>query len=64
MRGVLEIIKDWCKEHDTISLNELVVEAEARKIDKGRVQDFVGKLSRAGDIYEPKPLHYKPVFKD
>ncbi len=64
MRNLLEVIKDWCKEHDSISLNDLMVESEARKIDRSKVQEYVGKLSRAGDIYEPKPLYYKPVFKE
>ena len=64
MRNLLETIKDWCKEHDSIKLNELMTEAEARKIDKLKIQDYVSKLLRAGDVYEPKPLHYKPVFKE
>jgi len=41
-----------------------MTEAEARKIDKLKIQDYVSKLLRAGDVYEPKPLHYKPVFKE
>ncbi|MDD4984004.1 MAG: AAA family ATPase, partial [Candidatus ainarchaeum sp.] len=64
MRNMLEVIKDWCKEHDSINLHELMSEAEAKKIDKTKVQDYVSKLLRAGDVYEPKPLHYKPVFKE
>ena len=64
MRNLLEIIKDWCKEHDSMNLNELMAEAESRKIDKTKVQDYISKLLRAGDVYEPKPLHYKPVFKE
>ncbi|MDD4984032.1 MAG: minichromosome maintenance protein MCM, partial [Candidatus ainarchaeum sp.] len=55
MRNMLEVIKDWCKEHDSINLHKLMSEAEAKKIDKTKVQDYVSKLLRAGDVYEPKP---------
>ncbi len=58
IRRILEIIESITKDKKTATFDEIVETAEKEGIEKGKVRDIVDKLSRSGDIYEPRPFNY------
>jgi len=58
IRKVVEIIERLTTDKKTASFDEIVAEAEREGIDKNKVRDIVDKLSKSGDIYEPRPFNY------
>lgn len=57
-RKILDIIESLTKDKKTASFDEIVDVAEKEGIDKGKVRDVIDKLSKSGDIYEPRPFNY------
>jgi len=58
LKRVMELIEELTKDKKMISFDELVAEAERENIDKTKVREIVEKLTKAGDIYEPRPFNY------
>ena len=42
------------KESKQISVETLLIEAEKKGVDKNEAEEVITKLSRMGDIFEPK----------
>jgi len=51
---VKEIISMLEKESKQISVETLLIEAEKKGVDKNEAEEVITKLSRMGDIFEPK----------
>ena len=60
MQKVLQIIEELLADGKKkfVSFEEIVKKAEEEKIDKKRVREYLDKLSKTGDIYEPRPYKY------
>ncbi len=53
MRVLVEIIKGKSKEMDKVPIQDVIAEALSRGIDEEKVRELIGKLKKAGEIYEP-----------
>ena len=61
MKIILNIIRSYTQEHDSIPLEDLVDEARGFGIDDQEVYDLVEKLKKNGEIYEPRPGILRPA---
>ncbi len=61
MKIILNIIRSYTQEHDSIPLEDLVEEAKSFGIDDQEVYDLVEKLKKNGEIYEPRPGILRPA---
>ncbi|MFH0970029.1 MAG: LAGLIDADG family homing endonuclease [Candidatus Diapherotrites archaeon] len=53
MRVITDIIKSKSKEMDKVPIQDVIAEALSRGIDEEKVREFIQKLKKAGEIYEP-----------
>lgn len=53
MRTITEIIRTKSKEMGNVPIQDVISEALSRGIEEEKVRDLIGKLKKAGDIYEP-----------
>jgi replicative DNA helicase Mcm len=58
MRKILEIIEKLSLDGEHASFDKIVEEADGEGIGKEIVREFIDKLLKSGDIYEPKPFKY------
>lgn len=64
MRKILAIIKQKADEVDKVPVEEIISEAANFGIDKDKVQEFITKLKKTGEIYEPRTGFIKPTQKE
>ncbi|HIP74498.1 MAG TPA: MCM family protein [Euryarchaeota archaeon] len=55
MKIVLNIIRTYTAEHDSMPVEDLVEEAKTYGIEEQDVYDIIEKLKKNGEIYEPRP---------
>ncbi|MCA9477627.1 MAG: minichromosome maintenance protein MCM [Nanoarchaeota archaeon] len=55
---VREVINDLSKQHKQIPEEDIVKECELKGLEEAKVEEVLAKLSRTGDIYQPKRGFY------
>lgn len=55
---VREVINELAKQHKQIPEEEIIKECELKGLEESKIEEVLAKLSRTGDIYQPKRGFY------
>ncbi|MFH1751577.1 MAG: minichromosome maintenance protein MCM [archaeon] len=64
MKKVLMIVREKGQEMDKIPIDMVISEAKSEGLEQDKVMEFISKLKKTGELYEPRHGFLKPTQKN